>query len=277
MNPLIRDLTDRLAVAYPPDEAEAMAWWVAEECTGLSRTQLLLQSHISTINCQLSTIIDRLLRHEPIQYIFGYTLWRGLRLSVTPATLIPRPETAELVDLVLHNISTVNCQLSTILDACTGSGCIAIALKKERPMWHVDALDISEEALQVAQRNAQDNGADIHFFQHDLMSIVNCQLSTKYDLIVSNPPYVCMSERASMEKRVLDYEPASALFVPDEDPLRFYRALARLHAPILAVEINEALACEVSDLFRENGYSDVQVFNDSYSKSRFVIGQWSVQ
>lgn len=276
MNPLIRDLRDRLSVAYPKDEAEALAWWVAEECTGINRTQLLLQTpETITYNQSPITIIERLLRHEPIQYVFGYTLWRGLRLRVTHATLIPRPETAELVDLVLKKISTVNCKLSTILDACTGSGCVAIAMKQARPEWQVEALDVSEEALQVARQNAQDNGADIRFFRHDLLSTISSQPSTKYDLIVSNPPYVCQRERTSMEKRVLDYEPASALFVPDDDPLIFYRVLARFQAPILAVEINEALSSEVAELFRESGCRDVQVFNDSYGKPRFVIGQRS--
>ena len=172
MNPLIREIKDQLLPAYSPDEAEALAWWVAEECTGLTRTQLLL-NRLSTFNFQFSTIIARLLRHEPIQYIFGYTLWRGLRLSVTPATLIPRPETAELVDLVLNEISTINYQLSTVLDACTGSGCIAIALKEAHPEWQIDACDLSEEALQIARQNALDNGTDIRFFQHDLLSPFN--------------------------------------------------------------------------------------------------------
>ena len=272
MNPLIREIKDQLLPAYSPDEAEALAWWVAEECTGLTRTQLLLNK-LSTFNFQFSTIIDRLLRHEPIQYIFGYTLWRGLRLSVTPATLIPRPETAELVDLVLNEISTINYQLSTVLDACTGSGCIAITLKQAHPEWQIDACDLSEEALQIARQNALDNGTDIRFFQHDILSPFNFHLSTRYDLVVSNPPYVKQSERKDMEQRVLDYEPASALFVPDDDPLIFYRALVALQAPILAVEINEALSRETAQLFRDNRYTDTQIFPDSYGKPRFIIGR----
>ena len=282
MNPLIREIKEQLLPAYSPDEAEALAWWVAEECTGLTRTQLLLNEisnnssdKIKNINYQLSIVncIARLLRHEPIQYIFGYTLWRGLRLSVTPATLIPRPETAELVDLVLNEISTINYQLSTVLDACTGSGCIAIALKQAHPEWQIDACDLSEEALQIARQNALDNGTDIRFFCHDLLSPFNFHLSTRYDLVVSNPPYVKQSERKDMEQRVLDYEPASALFVPDNDPLIFYRALVALQAPILAVEINEALSRETAQLFRDNRYTDTQIFPDSYGKPRFIIGR----
>ena len=268
MNPLIREIKDQLLPAYSPDEAEALAWWVAEECTGLTRTQLLLNK-LSTFNFQFSTIIARLLRHEPIQYIFGYTLWRGLRLSVTPATLIPRPETAELVDLVLEKLSPITNHLSPIIDACTGSGCIAIALKQAHPEWQIDACDLSEEALQIARQNALDNDTDIRFFCHDILS----PLSPKYSLVVSNPPYVKQSERRDMEQRVLDYEPASALFVPDNDPLIFYRALVALQAPILAVEINEALSRETAQLFRDNRYTDTQIFPDSYGKPRFIIGR----
>ena len=261
---------ERLRAAYEADEAEGLAWWVVEECLGCTRTELLLSRDKRDLPA-LDSILNRLLQHEPIQYIFGRILWRGLTLRVTPATLIPRPETAELVDWALTCYPADS--PIRVLDACTGSGCIAIALKRERPQWQVDAFDISAEALEIAKANAKANAnADIRFFRHDLLGDAPLP---DYDLIVSNPPYVRLSERAEMRPEVLDYEPHTALFVPDSDALIFYRALARLHARTLCVEINEAFPNEISRLFLEAGYESVEARTDSYGKPRFVCGKQS--
>ena len=262
---------ERLRAAYEADEAEGLAWWVVEECLGCTRTELLLSRDERDLPA-LNSILNRLLQHEPIQYIFGRTLWRGLTLRVTPATLIPRPETAELVDWALTCYPADS--PIRVLDACTGSGCIAIALKRERPLWQVDALDISEEALEIAQANAKANAkADIRFFRHNLLSDAPLP---DYDLIVSNPPYVRLSERAEMRPEVLDHEPHTALFVPDSDALIFYRALAGLHAAALCVEINEAFGREVCEVFRQAGDADIQLVHDSYGKARIVTGRMAL-
>lgn len=263
----VRYAASVLTAVYEAEEAEAVAWWVVEEGLACSRTDILLSREERDFP-SIDTILQRLLRHEPVQYVFGHTTWRGLDLQVTPATLIPRPETAELADRVLAYCPTT--EPLHVLDACTGSGCLAIALKKERPQWQMDALDISTEALQVARANAEANAAEIRFFHHDLL---RGQPLPAYDLIVSNPPYVRQSERETMNCRVTDYEPAAALFVPDEDALCFYRALTALQCRALCVEINEALGNEVSDLFRQAGYTDLQLFHDNYGKSRIICGR----
>ena len=261
---------ERLRAAYEADEAEGLAWWVVEECLGCTRTELLLSRDERDLPA-LDSILNRLLQHEPIQYIFGRTTWRGLTLRVTPATLIPRPETAELVDQALTLYPAD--RPIRVLDACTGSGCIAIALKKERPCWQVDALDVSAEALTIAQANAEANQIAVRFFRHDLLG--DAPLPA-YDLIVSNPPYVRLSEQAEMTPQVLDYEPHAALFVPDNDALIFYRALAGLHAAALCVEINEAFGREVCEVFRQAGYADIQLVHDSYGKARIVTGRMAL-
>ena len=297
-------LRSQLESAYPADEAEALAWWIAEELSGRSRTQLLFECKDTTFLANTQTIIDRLLHFEPIQYIFGHTLWAGLDLQLSPATLIPRPETAELVERIDNcpfvsivnqssnrqssNRLSSNRQLN-VLDIGTGSGCIALALKQRHPEWQVTGIDISAEAIDIARQNALRNHLDVTFLQADIFSdsiekIINHQSSItnhQYDLVVSNPPYICERERATMGRNVLDYEPASALFVPDDDPLRFYRRIAQLFSlPFregagvgLFFEINEAFAEEMKQLLREHGYTDIQIYNDIYGKPRIVCGR----
>ena len=292
----IRDIAAQLASVYPTDEAEALAWWIAEETTGLSRTQLQIGCKDTTIfaNMQkIQAIIDRLLHLEPIQYIFGHTIWNGLDLLVTPATLIPRPETAELVETIVNKFnrqSIVNRQSSNrqfhVLDIGTGSGCIAISLKKAHPEWQVTGIDISPQAIEVAKENAKRNGVEVEFKIADIFdsneenlpylqivpqgkesSIFNLQ----YDIVVSNPPYICESEKSSMRRNVLEYEPATALFVPDSDPLRFYRRIAELKlGAYLFFEINETYPAELSAMLDQLGYTDIQLTNDIYGKPRII-------
>ena len=273
MKELIDDITAQLLPCYPEDEARSLAWWIVEESTGLSRTQLQIGCK-GTINfSNLQEQIERLLHFEPIQYIFGHTLWAGLDLKVTPATLIPRPETAELVERIAANTGAKVNAGCRVLDIGTGSGCIAIALKKRRPEWQVTGIDISAEAISVAKENAVRNNADVNFQVADIFSD-EIEGFGSFDIVVSNPPYICESEKAAMRPNVLNYEPAIALFVPDNDPLRFYRRIASLHlGKQLFFEINEAYSAELAALLHELGYIDIHITNDIYGKARIIEGR----
>ncbi len=279
MKELINDITAQLKVAYPEDEASALAWWIVEESTGLSRSQLLCDCKGTKNISNLQEIIARLLHFEPIQYIFGHTLWCGLDLKVTSATLIPRPETAELVEKISNfHFPIANCR---VLDIGTGSGCIATALKKAHPEWQVTGMDVSEEAIKVAKENAQRNKVEVDFQVTDIFFDENGVIKPfsdgeigSFDIVVSNPPYICEREKSSMRPNVLEYEPATALFVPDNDPLRFYRRIAELRlGKFLFFEINEAYPQELSDMLDELGYTDIHIMNDIYGKPRIIEGR----
>jgi release factor glutamine methyltransferase len=274
----IQQIALQLQAVYPADEAKEMAWWIAEETTGLTRSQILSGCKGTKNIPNVQTIIERLLHFEPIQYIFGHTLWCGLDLKVSPATLIPRPETAELVDTIYNSQFTIynsqftihNCR---VLDVGTGSGCIAIAIKKKHPEWDVTGIDISEEAIAVAKENATRNEADVRFEVIDIFSDEIERIGT-FDIVVSNPPYICEKEKAGMRKNVLDFEPETALFVPDDDPLKFYRRIASLQVgKQLYFEINEAYPQELAALLAELGYTEIHIHNDIYGKARIIEGR----
>ena len=288
MKQFIDHITARLLPCYPEDEARSLAWWIAEELTGLSRSQLLCGYKGTTNFPNTQDIVERLLHFEPIQYIFGHTLWNGLDLRVTPATLIPRPETAELVERINQFTQTLpKGKAFNVLDIGTGSGCIAIALKKAHPEWQVTGIDISPEAIEIARENARRNQVEVNFQVADIFSdqmakslnqwyLVNDQM---VNVIVSNPPYICESEKSSMRANVLNYEPSSALFVPDSDPLRFYRRITELCSlPLqgkgrergLFFEINEAFGEELSILLSGLGYRDIHITKDIYGKDRII-------
>ncbi len=257
---------------YPEEELRELAYWVIEETTGLTRTQILTECKGTQIIPNIEIILQKLRAHEPIQYIFGHTEWRGLDLLVTPATLIPRPETAELIDWILES-----CDKSKplhVLDIGTGSGCIAIALKKSAPLWQVIGIDISPDALEIAHENAKRNSVEVEWTQADILSPITNYRFPILDIIVSNPPYICHREKANMDARVLDYEPHSALFVPDDEPLLFYRRIAAMKsAKSLYFEINEAYGKEVCDMLKELGYTNIQLKHDIYGKPRMVFGR----
>lgn len=266
---VIRTIETALRDIYPPDECRALAWWVAEEATGLTRTQIISGCKDTKNIPNIEIILQRLQKKEPIQYIFGHTLWSGLDLRVTPATLIPRPETAELVEFISHNhphqLSPLN-----VLDIGTGSGCIAIALKRQHPDWNIYAVDISQDALSVARQNAISNGVTVHFSQCDILSerpLPDC----RFDIVVSNPPYITEQEKQQMDINVLNYEPHTALFVPDTDPLLFYRRIAFLRlTPCLYFEINEAYGEELTSMLQQLGYQNIIIKNDCYGKPRIL-------
>jgi release factor glutamine methyltransferase len=219
-------------------------------------------------------MLHRLKSREPVQYVTGITEFYGLPVEVDPRVLIPRPETEELVDWIIreHPVPPGN-----ILDLGTGSGCIALALAVHFPRTAVSACDISDEILRLAHTNAMANQAVIRFFQFDLLD-GRISLPEKYQVMVSNPPYVRDMEKASMEPNVLDYEPALALFVPDNDPLLYYRNIVLLGRKYLRdggklyLEINENFPAEVKTLLENSGFYGVEVRKDINGKARMVRG-----
>ncbi len=216
-------------------------------------------------------ITVRLKKNEPIQYIIGETEFAGLRFKLSPAVLIPRPETEELIYWIKESVISPR----QVLDIGTGSGCIAITLALAFPSARVQAVDVSEEALQIARHNAISNAAPVLFQKKDILNY-KAEKEEKYDLIVSNPPYVRQCEKKKMQKQVLDFEPPQALFVPDESPLLFYHQIAKLAQAILLpegslfFEINEAFGKEIQEMLRQFNYQHIELKQDIFGKDRFV-------
>ena len=250
--------------------------------TGLSTAQLLAEPNLQLTEEQqvwVDNAIYRLGNNEPLQHVLGYSEFYGRRFKCDGRALVPRPETEELVDWILHDISTLNAQRSTlnILDIGTGTGCIALSLAKELPEAKVSALDISKEALSLARENANIlEVKNVDFIEGDILNkSFNSQLST-FNLIVSNPPYVRECEKAEMEANVLDYDPHTALFVSDEDPLIFYRAIGEFalthlkNGGALYFEINQYLGRETCDMLVAMGYRNVEMREDVNGNARMV-------
>lgn len=274
MDRLYRQIVDALPSEYDAREARAVALLVLEEAFGIGRTELYAgtaRALTAAEHVRLDALVARLAAGEPVQYVLGTCSFCGLRLRVTPDVLIPRPETEEIVDHVLR--AEVGRTLR-VLDAGTGSGCIAVALARGLAGASVEAWDLSEGALAVARANAEACGARVRFCRRDLLAPPPAGCS--FDVVVSNPPYVCLRERAAMDGRVLRYEPAGALFVPDDDPLLFYRALSALGRAVLPpggrmyLETNRAYGRDVCDLLLADGYADARVSRDSYGNDRLV-------
>lgn len=271
-------IREHLSSIYAPEEVRTLTYWIIEHVCGLSLAQQLSakDSHLTPEQqMAIQRIISRLERYEPIQYVLGECSFYGLMFYVNPSVLIPRPETGELVEHILNNHRESNLRL---LDIGTGSGCIAITLAQKLLHARVSAIDISPEAIATAERNARRNGVEIHFQCADLFD-PQLMFHAPFDLIISNPPYVRQSEKSEMSPNVLDYEPHTALFVPDDDPLLFYRCAARRAKEWLApggrlyFEINAALAEEMVALLREEGYSHVCTWRDMQGRERFAAAQ----
>ena len=260
-----------LTALYSEGEAKAIARLVMEEHFGLSMADVLCSKMGD--EAELRQIHRRLLTGEPVQYVLGRAEFGGRWFHVAPGVLIPRPETYELCQWVLVE----NRGEERILDIGTGSGCIACTLAAELPHAEVSAWDISETALAIAQSNAQRLNVNVTFSQIDILqlSIINCQLSI-YDIIISNPPYICQQEREAMERNVLDYEPSLALFVPDDDPLLFYRAIAGYARQALKpggtlyFEINPLYAAALQSLLSKMAYHAITLREDQYGKPRMM-------
>lgn len=275
MNPLYTYIKQKLiAASYAETEASALARWILEEEFGFSTLELYAGKDTDfpmEKRNRLNDILVRLARFEPIQYIIGKTEFCGLTLKVSSDVLIPRPETAELVDWIVSDCPQSGLR---VLDIGTGSGCIAITLAGRMVEAEVSAWDISEKALAVARENALHNNVRIAF---SCMDVFNEPTDISvFDIIVSNPPYITESERAEMERNVLDYEPETALFVPDIDPLRFYRRIAHIGNQMLKpggklfFEINRAYGSETAAMLKYGGYSQVEVRSDSYGNARMI-------
>lgn len=277
MNKIVAYIRSRLQPYYTAEEVSALSRIVCCDLLGQAPTDYYLGKDIvlsSKKEQELEDILQRLSRFEPLQYIEGRTLFLGREFWVAPGVLIPRPETEELVELMLKEIPVD----ARILDVGTGSGCIAISLAKALPDALVTAWDVSPEALSVARANARKLQADVRFVECDVLA---CQVDEVglYDVIVSNPPYVTEAEKADMEPNVLQWEPSLALFVPDDDPLRFYRRIAVLGRDMLAdggrlyFEINRAYGREMVEMLRTMGYVGVRVEKDLSQNDRFVIAE----
>ncbi|TGE15681.1 peptide chain release factor N(5)-glutamine methyltransferase [Hymenobacter elongatus] len=280
--PTIRQLTTTLAAAlhavYPASEAESIAAIVVEHLLQVSPLQRRMQSAEAVtagIEAQTQQMQARLLCHEPVQYVLGVAHFAGLELEVTPATLIPRPETEELVALI--EAEQRGRSAVTLVDVGTGSGCIPIALYQVLRPQRVVGIDISAAALEVARRNAARYGCPVEFLRADILAQEPPEIGVRsVDILVSNPPYVLEQERPLMRRNVLDYEPATALFVPDHDPLLFYRRIGELGqrwlrpGGALYFEINEQYAAELVALLRQQGYTSVEPRQDIFDKDRLV-------
>ena len=253
-------------------EARAITLWILEEVLHVKGPKLSLERFMVLTTHQeevLDEHLQRLLKYEPVQYILGYAEFYGLKFKVSSAVLIPRPETEELVELIGEEIDDPNL---SILDIGTGSGCIPITLKKHIAQADVTGLDISEDALQIARENAQSNGVNVTFIKMDILHEVP---TGKYDVIVSNPPYIGYDEKEKMNDNVLIHEPHLALF--SEDPLAFYKRIAEIAPAILNpkgkiyLEVSEFRANEVADIFSKLGH--VKIRKDMSGKDRIVFVQ----
>lgn len=278
----MKRLTEKLyqALAAMTDEAERNAIIRAICCDvlGISSTVYYLKENVELTAEQTALsdeVVARLKQGEPLQYIEGKATFCGMQFKVNPQVLIPRPETAELVDWIVADHAVGQ---PRILDLGTGSGCIAISLSNLMPQAMVEACDISEGALAVADENNRANGTSVEFFALDMLDTAS-PLPHSYDILVSNPPYIKQCEAVEMERNVTQWEPHTALFVPDDDALRFYRAIAEIGQTAalspggcIYVEINQALGAETVALFEAYGYKDVELRKDIYGNDRMVKG-----
>lgn len=277
------EIWHRLAVVYSDGEAKAQARMLLEDKFGLSLADILCGGvgQLSADDTMwLERAVARIEQMEPIQYVLGEAWFCGRSFIVDESVLIPRPETEWLVERAGEVCSAMDVSSPRILDIGTGSGCIAVSLKKALPDAYVEAWDISEAALAIAKKNAKTLGADVAFRLRDALAAkdIDDPIQCKWDIIVSNPPYICDSERKDMEANVLEHEPATALFVPDADPLLFYKAIADYGKETLSqnghllFECNTRYAQATAEMMQEVGYEETEVADDCFGKPRFAEG-----
>lgn len=270
---------------YDDNEAQAVVRMLLEERYGMSFADIVCGGVGQLPDedvADLMSAMRRLQSGEPVQYVLGYAYFYGHRLMVAPGVLIPRPETEQLCAMMLENQRCAGVDSDggqRVLDLCTGSGCIAITLALEMPMAEVSAVDISPDALRIAEHNAKSLGAGVSFSRQDILHVSADDVPGEFSLIVSNPPYITDCERKQMSRNVLEHEPHIALFVPDDDPLRFYRAIGELafsklaQGGVLYFEINPAFATELSDMLVNIGFSKVEIMEDDFGKQRFAMAR----
>jgi release factor glutamine methyltransferase len=266
-------ITHSLHSLYSERELQSLTRIICKDLLGLDDIDIYLRKDIKLSGNRqrlLEQTVERLKRHEPIQYIRGTADFYGMAFHVEPGVLIPRPETEELTDLILRE----NSGAIRVLDIGTGSGCIAVSLAKHLPAGRVDAWDVSGKALSVASRNAGEQGVDVRFFLTDVFGVEPGE--DKYDVMVSNPPYITEKEKEAMERNVLDWEPEPALFVPDDDPLCFYRRIAQLGTDMLVpggrlyFEINRAYGPETIELLNKLNYKHIRLRKDLFGNDRII-------
>lgn len=277
---MFRTLRTRLAAVYPDGEAQAIVFLVLEKLFGLSRTDVLmggLERLTAEQTVELEQVMLRLERGEPVQYVLGVADFDGMTLGVAPGVLIPRPETEELVEWIAEDFKSA--KRLRILDIGTGSGCIALSLARRFTDASVTAWDISDDALRIASANAERLGLDVEFKKRDALCTEVAEADVaNYDIIVSNPPYICEKERADMDNNVLQHEPETALFVPDNDPLLFYRAISDLAQKMLRsggclyFEINREYGKETAKMMSEMGFDSVELRKDFMENDRMAKG-----
>ena len=286
---LYRKLRDILRETYAEGEASAICFMLFEEICSLSRTDVLM-GRDDELDDEKTILLEkftkRIAEGEPVQYVIGHTSFCGLKINVKPGVLIPRPETEELVEWIQEEYSNIPANRITspvtpphILDIGCGSGCIALALASSVSNAKVDAWDISDKALEIAKENAATLGIKATFIKRDALEAHLLEEEKgAYSTIVSNPPYICESERKDMEKNVLEHEPETALFVPDTDPLLFYREITTKATHLLAnggtlyFETNRMYAKEVSNMMLKKGFSQVEIRKDFMGNERMVKG-----
>lgn len=273
------DFLNQLYAIYEKREASNIAEWVFENVTGLKRWERNLRENMALPTNSFTIInkyLEKLLEHQPVQYVLNEAWFYKLRFFVNEHVLIPRPETEELVSWILSDSRKLNGEGKTILDVGTGSGCIAIALKRELPASLVSAVDISKEAILVAGRNAKELQATIDFMQIDFLHEGGWNPIGCFDIIVSNPPYIPEKEKENMERNVVEFEPEIALFVQNNDPFIFYNKIAKFaqsHLKLngkIFVEIHESYADDVKQIF-EKFLFKTEVKKDIYEKDRMIM------
>lgn len=271
-----------LSGLYDGKEIDSLCMMAIAEIAGTSSAKIkafpeleLPQEHLDAINA----ILSRLKTGEPIQYILGHTEFYGLTFRVNPSVLIPRPETEELVEWILSEVGSLKLAVGNILDIGTGSGCIAVSLKKNLPAFNVSAMDISNDALEIAKANAALNNVDIDFIHDDILATRLAPTTPPYNIIVSNPPYVTREDKKQMHINVTDFEPHTALFVPENDPLIFYKAIANFASKnlekggLLFFEINEGYGEEIVGLLSDKQFINIELRKDMSGKDRMVKAQ----
>lgn len=288
------DIWRRLAGVYDQREARAVARMLVEEKFSLSFADIIcggVEALPDADKQWIEAAVKRLEQGEPIQYVLGWAWFGGLKFNVRSGVLIPRPETEWLVDNICAHPAPSNDRPLRILDIGTGSGCIALSIKQRLPETYVEAWDISTEALSIAADNARSLSLDVVWRQQDALNITPNVLSTTpndnsavpdsplWDVIVSNPPYICERERTDMARNVLEHEPSTALFVPDTDPLLFYRAITRYAVGSLSeggrllFECNTLYAGDTARMMADEGMTATQVYDDCFGKPRFAVGK----
>ncbi len=271
---LFKELVSAIRLPESRDESESLAYSILEKEFGWSVTDVLSDKDADADWDRLNQILERLNHHEPLQYILGEAHFFSRKFLVDPSVLIPRPETEILIEEALRMCPYPGSPGLRVLDVGTGSGCIAVTLAKELPIAEVHAVDISAGALLTAAENARINEASVSFCRHDILQ--GAPPINDVSLLVSNPPYVTESERHLMKENVTAHEPRLALYVPDDDPLKYYKAICRIAKSAvrrdgaIIVEINERFGQDVAELFTNEGLRSVSVLKDLAGKDRVV-------